>query len=67
VDLPAITTVEELGVGDVWGAGLFSALEKEALAFDGHGGLELHGGGVFGVLKRVLQFVIELERYASSL
>jgi hypothetical protein len=46
IDLPAICTIEKLGVGDVRRASLFSALEKEALAFDGHDGFELHGDGV---------------------
>jgi hypothetical protein len=53
IDLPAISTIEELGVGDVRRASLFSALEKEALAFDIHDFLELHDGEVCGVLKRV--------------
>jgi hypothetical protein len=43
IDLPAVVAVEELGVGDVRGASPLSALEKEALAIDGHDGLELHG------------------------
>jgi hypothetical protein len=46
MDLPAVGAVEKLGVGDVRRASLVSTLEKEALAFDGHDGFELHGDGV---------------------